>query len=173
MQSHIGYSYTDSDVKDYLWGTLKSGQVVPGYGHAVLRKPDPRFKALIDFASKRPEIAQDALFQLVKKNSEIAPNVLKEHGKVSRRRSCSSSPSFSLPQSISLPYHNKLMLVHHVDQEPLPQRRLLFRRPLPSLWLPRDPLLHRHLWRQPWSRAPCAIDLGSRIRPTNRAPEEH
>ena len=83
MQSQIGPSFSDSDVKDYLWSTLKSGQVVPGYGHAVLRKPDPRFEALIDFASARPEIAEDPVFRLVKKNSEIAPGVLMEHGKVS------------------------------------------------------------------------------------------
>ena len=82
MQSHVGPSFTDAQIKDYLWSTLKSGQVVPGYGHAVLRKADPRFKALMDFASSRPEIASDPLFQLVKKNSEIAPDVLKEHGKV-------------------------------------------------------------------------------------------
>lgn len=81
MQSHIGTSFSDADVKDYLWSTLKSGQVVPGYGHAVLRKPDPRFEALMKFASSRPEIAKDPVFQLVKRNSEIAPGVLKEHGK--------------------------------------------------------------------------------------------
>jgi citrate synthase len=81
MQSHIGTSFTDTSIKDYLWSTLKSGQVVPGYGHAVLRKPDPRFKALMDFASARPEIASDPVFELVKCNSEIAPQVLKEHGK--------------------------------------------------------------------------------------------
>ncbi|CAD6593821.1 MAG: hypothetical protein ASARMPRED_007967 [Alectoria sarmentosa] len=81
MQSHIGTSFTDASVKDYLWSTLKSGQVVPGYGHAVLRKPDPRFEALMKFASSRPEIAKDPVFQLVKRNSEIAPGVLKEHGK--------------------------------------------------------------------------------------------
>jgi len=81
MQSHVGTNFTDSDVKDYLWSTLKSGRVIPGYGHAVLRKPDPRFEALMDFASARPEIAADPIFQLVKKNSEIAPGVLTEHGK--------------------------------------------------------------------------------------------
>ncbi|KAF6219451.1 hypothetical protein HO133_003917 [Letharia lupina] len=81
MQSHIGTSFADADVKDYLWSTLKSGQVIPGYGHAVLRKPDPRFEALMKFASSRPEIARDPVFQLVKRNSEIAPGVLKEHGK--------------------------------------------------------------------------------------------
>lgn len=81
MQSQIGASAPDAAVKDYLWSTLKSGRVVPGYGHAVLRKPDPRFEALMDYASSRPSIAQDPVFQLVKQNSEIAPGVLTEHGK--------------------------------------------------------------------------------------------
>lgn len=81
MKDNIPKSYTDEDVSGYLWKTLKSGQVVPGYGHAVLRKPDPRFEALMDFAAKRPEILEDPVFQLVKKNSEIAPGVLTEHGK--------------------------------------------------------------------------------------------
>ena len=82
MKDAIPSGYTEKDVKDYLWSTLKSGRVIPGYGHAVLRKPDPRFEALMDFASSRPEIAADPVFQLVKKNSEIAPGVLTEHGKV-------------------------------------------------------------------------------------------
>ncbi|KAI9838830.1 MAG: hypothetical protein M1819_004036 [Sarea resinae] len=81
MQSHVGTKFTDEDITSYLWSTLKSGRVVPGYGHAVLRKPDPRFEALMDFASSRPEIASDPVFQLVKRNSELAPAVLKEHGK--------------------------------------------------------------------------------------------
>ena len=85
MKEHVGTNFTDKDVSDYLWSTLKSGRVVPGYGHAVLRKPDPRFEALMDYASSRPEIAQDPVFQLVKKNSEIAPEVLKEHGKTKVR----------------------------------------------------------------------------------------
>lgn len=81
MQETIGTDFSDQDVRDYIWATLRSGRVIPGYGHGVLRKPDPRFKALIDFASARPEIASNPLFQLVKRNSEIAPEVLKEHGK--------------------------------------------------------------------------------------------
>jgi len=81
MKEHVGTQFTDQDVKDYLWSTLKSGRVIPGYGHAVLRKPDPRFEALMDFAAARPEIAADPVFQLVKRNSEIAPAVLLEHGK--------------------------------------------------------------------------------------------
>lgn len=85
MQAKVGTNFTEKDVVDYLWNTLKSGQVVPGYGHGVLRKPDPRFEALMDFASTRPDIQSNPVFQLVKKNSEIAPGVLTEHGKVCKR----------------------------------------------------------------------------------------
>lgn len=82
MQDKIGTKFTDEDVRTYLWDTLKSGRVVPGYGHGVLRKPDPRFEALMDFAATRPDVQANPVFQLVKKNSEIAPGVLTEHGKV-------------------------------------------------------------------------------------------
>ncbi|TQV90705.1 2-methylcitrate synthase, mitochondrial precursor [Cordyceps javanica] len=81
MKDNIPASHTEKDVENYLWSTLNSGRVVPGYGHAVLRKPDPRFEALMDYAAARPEIAQDPVFQLVEKNSRIAPEVLKKHGK--------------------------------------------------------------------------------------------
>ena len=81
MQEAVGEKFSDQDVKDYLWSLLKSGRVVPGYGHAVLRKPDPRFEALMDFATTRDEIMANPIFQLVKKNSEVAPGVLMEHGK--------------------------------------------------------------------------------------------
>lgn len=82
MQKSVGEKFTEKDVNDFLWSVLKSGRVIPGYGHAVLRKPDPRFEALMDFADARPEIAADPVYQLVKKNSEVAPGVLTEHGKV-------------------------------------------------------------------------------------------
>ncbi|KAF2155689.1 citrate synthase [Myriangium duriaei CBS 260.36] len=81
MQEHIGTKFSEKDIKDYLWSTLKSGRVIPGYGHAVLRKPDPRFEAMIAFGTARKEIMNDPVFQLVKQNSEIAPGVLMEHGK--------------------------------------------------------------------------------------------
>ena len=61
--------------------TLKSGHVVPAYGHGMLPKPDPRFEALMDFADSRPDVLANPVFQLVKKNSEIAPGVLRDHGK--------------------------------------------------------------------------------------------
>jgi citrate synthase len=30
-------------LREYVWATLRSGRVIPGYGHAVLRKTDPRY----------------------------------------------------------------------------------------------------------------------------------
>ncbi|CUS13852.1 unnamed protein product [Tuber aestivum] len=81
MHKVVGNTYSDKDIENYLWSLLNSGQVIPGYGHAVLRKPDPRFQALMDFAKSRPEVAKGAVFKLVKKNSELAPRVLMEHGK--------------------------------------------------------------------------------------------
>ncbi len=38
MRAQIGEEASDEKVAEYVWSTLKGGQVVPGYGHAVLRK---------------------------------------------------------------------------------------------------------------------------------------
>ncbi|KAJ7219206.1 citrate synthase-like protein [Mycena pura] len=81
MQEEIGSDVSHEKIKEYLWKTLKSGQVVPGYGHGVLRNPDPRFIALQEFCDARPELHESSIIQLVKKTSEVAPAVLKEHGK--------------------------------------------------------------------------------------------
>lgn len=52
------------------------------YGHGVLRSPDPRFTALLEFCDSRPDLMADPAVELVKKTFEVAPAVLKEHGKV-------------------------------------------------------------------------------------------
>ncbi|EPQ28912.1 uncharacterized protein PFL1_03713 [Pseudozyma flocculosa PF-1] len=81
MQEAVGENASDEQIKEYLWKTLKSGRVVPGYGHAVLRQPDPRFTALSKFCDTRPELRDSSIVQLVQKVSQIAPGVLTEHGK--------------------------------------------------------------------------------------------
>lgn len=81
MKKSIPESYSTEDVTSHLWSTLNSGRVIPGYGHAVLRQPDPRFDALMRFAAERPDVANDPVFKLVKKVSEVAPGVLTKHGK--------------------------------------------------------------------------------------------
>ena len=79
MKSAIGSDLSDKAVTDYLWSTLKSGQVVPGYGHAVLRKTDPRYMSQREFAQKH--LPDDPMFKLVSQVYNIAPGVLTEHGK--------------------------------------------------------------------------------------------
>ena len=81
VQREVGDSPTDQQVTDALWATLKSGRVVPGYGHAVLRQPDPRFTALYGYCDKRAELQSSPTVKLVQRISQLAPPVLKEHGK--------------------------------------------------------------------------------------------
>lgn len=54
-------------------------QVVPGYGHAVLRKTDPRYSCQQEFALKH--LPDDPMFKLVAQLYKIVPNVLLEQGK--------------------------------------------------------------------------------------------
>ncbi|KAK9458683.1 citrate synthase-like protein [Lipomyces oligophaga] len=82
MKEALPENYTHTDIEQFLWKTLGAGHVVPGYGHAVLRKPDPRFEALIQYARSRPSISEhDPVFKLVLETSEVAPTVLTAHGK--------------------------------------------------------------------------------------------
>ena len=67
------------EMKKYVWDTLNSGQVIPGYGHAVLRKTDPRYSVQREFCLKH--MPDDELFQLVAKLYEVVPDILQEHGK--------------------------------------------------------------------------------------------
>jgi len=66
-------------LRQYAWDTLESGKVIPGYGHAVLRVPDPRFTAQMKFAKER--FPQDTLVQIADMVFEVVPQVLKEQGK--------------------------------------------------------------------------------------------
>lgn len=62
LRSNVGDKYTEEQLKDFIWKTLKSGQVVPGYGHAVLRKTDPRYTCQREFALKH--LPNDPLFRV-------------------------------------------------------------------------------------------------------------
>ncbi|HMQ49212.1 MAG TPA: citrate (Si)-synthase, eukaryotic [Saprospiraceae bacterium] len=71
---------TKEQIADYVRSTLDAGQVIPGYGHAVLREPDPRFMAQKAFAEKY--IEQDDLVEVVWKVFAVVPGILGELGKV-------------------------------------------------------------------------------------------
>lgn len=74
-----GVEPTPERVREALWETLNAGQVIPGYGHGVLRKTDPRYTAQREFCLKH--MPDDPLFKLVSMIYEVAPGVLMEHGK--------------------------------------------------------------------------------------------
>jgi citrate synthase len=67
------------ELRKFAWDTLHSGQVIPGYGHAVLRKTDPRFAAQLEFGKKH--FPEDKVFQLAALVYEVVPEVLIEQGK--------------------------------------------------------------------------------------------
>jgi len=67
------------EMKQFVWDTLNSGQVIPGYGHAVLRKTDPRYTAQREFCLKH--LPDDKIFQYVSTLYEVVPDILQEHGK--------------------------------------------------------------------------------------------
>jgi citrate synthase len=64
----------------YVKKTLSEGKVVPGYGHAVLRKTDPRFIAQMEFAKKH--LPDDKLVQTVWNIYETVPPILQSLGKI-------------------------------------------------------------------------------------------
>ena len=72
---------TEELIKAALWDTLNAGQVIPGYGHAVLRKTDPRYMAQREFCINTPGLNEYPLFKVIAMIFEVAPGVLTEHGK--------------------------------------------------------------------------------------------
>lgn len=80
LRGELGDNADENKVKDFIWKTLKSGQVVPGYGHAVLRKTDPRYTCQREFALKH--LPNDPLFKLVSNIYKVVPPILTELGKV-------------------------------------------------------------------------------------------
>ena len=72
---------TEKQIEDYVKSTLSAGKVIPGYGHAVLRKPDPRFMAQKEFAEKY--IQDSEIIQTIWKVFKVVPPILQSLGKVS------------------------------------------------------------------------------------------
>jgi citrate synthase len=72
-------AYDKVALRQFAWDTLNKGQVIPGYGHAVLRKTDPRYTAQLEFGKKH--FPEDEIFKLAALVYEVVPAVLKEQGK--------------------------------------------------------------------------------------------
>jgi len=80
MKKEVGDNPTKEQVEKYCWDTLNSGQVIPGFGHAVLRKTDPRYTCQREFALKH--LPNYPLFKIVSLLYEVVPQVLTKQGKV-------------------------------------------------------------------------------------------
>jgi citrate synthase len=70
---------SEDQLREYCWETLKSGRVIPGFGHAVLRCMDPRYTACHEFAAKA--CPDEPLFKLADTMLKVVPGVLVEQGK--------------------------------------------------------------------------------------------
>lgn len=70
---------TEEEMKQFVLDTLKSGKVIPGFGHAVLRKTDPRYTAQREFCLKY--LPDDELFKYVDLLYKVVPPILLEQGK--------------------------------------------------------------------------------------------
>jgi citrate synthase len=79
VKNKFGGVPTRDELYKFSWDTLNSGHVIPGYGHAVLRVPDPRYMAQLEFAKKR--FPEDELVRLAELVFDVVPQVLKEQGK--------------------------------------------------------------------------------------------
>ena len=81
MTKKLGTTKPDKEqIAQYVKDTLAAGKVIPGYGHAVLRMPDPRFMAQKGFAERN--IKNDDMVNVVWKVFEVVPPILKGLGKV-------------------------------------------------------------------------------------------
>jgi len=67
-------------IEQYVKDTLAAGKVVPGYGHAVLRKTDPRFTAQMEFGKKH--MPEDELCKTVWNIYDTVPPILQSLGKI-------------------------------------------------------------------------------------------
>ncbi len=71
---------TEEQLEKFAWDTLNSGQVIPGYGHAVLRVVDPRFTAFLGFGKEY--CSDDDVFKTVALVFDVVPKVLRQIKKI-------------------------------------------------------------------------------------------
>jgi len=79
MEKMDGKLPSEEEMKAFVWETLNSGQVIPGYGHAVLRKTDPRYMSQREFCLKH--LPDDPIFAFVSRLYDVVPDILVEQGK--------------------------------------------------------------------------------------------
>ncbi len=70
---------TKDELAKFVNDTLTSGRVVPGFGHAVLRRTDPRYTALREFGLRH--MPDDDLMYFTGLLFDVVPPILEKHGK--------------------------------------------------------------------------------------------
>ena len=81
LREEIGSELPTKDqIGEYVKKTLSEGKVVPGYGHAVLRKTDPRFIAQMEFGKKH--MPDDPLVKTVWNIYDAVPPILQSIAKI-------------------------------------------------------------------------------------------
>jgi citrate synthase len=79
MEKMGGKIPSEDEMQQFVWDTLNSGQVIPGFGHAVLRKTDPRYTEQRNFCLKH--LPDDPIFKYVDLLYKVVPPILQEQGK--------------------------------------------------------------------------------------------
>ena len=79
MKKMGGKTPSEEEMTKFVWDTLNSGQVIPGYGHAVLRKTDPRYTAQMEFCLKH--LPNDPIFEYINILYKVTPDILVKQGK--------------------------------------------------------------------------------------------
>ena len=80
LKAYYGGVPTKEQIEEYVHKTLSEGKVVPGYGHAVLRKTDPRFTAQMEFAKEN--MPDDENVRIVHMLYEVVPDLLSHIQKI-------------------------------------------------------------------------------------------
>jgi citrate synthase len=101
-------------IAEYVKSTLASGRVVPGYGHAVLRKPDPRFMAQRQFAEDN--VQDSDLVKIVWKVFDVVPPILSSLGKVKNPWPNVDAHSGALLMHYNLKEHNYYTVLFGVSR---------------------------------------------------------
>ncbi|MCB0534854.1 MAG: citrate (Si)-synthase, eukaryotic [Lewinellaceae bacterium] len=101
-------------ISEYVKSTLTSGRVIPGYGHAVLRKPDPRFMAQRQFAEDN--VPESDLVKIVWKVFDVVPPILSSLGKVKNPWPNVDAHSGALLMHYGLKQHNYYTVLFAVSR---------------------------------------------------------
>ena len=75
--AEYGNDPSHEEIRKFVMTTLEAGNVIPGYGHAVLRETDPRFTAFLKFGEQH--CSDSPYFKTVKKLFNVVPAILKTY----------------------------------------------------------------------------------------------